>query len=137
MVDVKLRSTTLCAIVTLDEVRSQVEVSVECESEPVATASFAAAHGQRSRIVRVASGSHALAHMLAAWNERGPHRDLYEAYFLRARLGFTQDRAVLKSRLREFRSRLPALRSIRTTRLGLPVMEGLGHKLGSFQSRTR
>ncbi|MEM6675918.1 MAG: nucleotidyl transferase AbiEii/AbiGii toxin family protein [Planctomycetota bacterium] len=118
-VDVKLHSTMLRAIVALDEASIQVEASVdvECESEPVATASFAAAHGQPSRVVRVMSGSHALAHKLAAWNERRLHRDLYDAYFLRTRLGWTPDRGVLESRLGEVRSRLPALRSTRTMSL--------------------
>ena len=41
----------------------------------------------------------ALAHKLAAWNERSLMRDLYDIYFLHTMLDVLPDRAILKQRL--------------------------------------
>lgn len=57
------------------------------------------AQGQPSRIVRVMALDYALAHKLAAWNERRLLRDLYDGYFLAGRLGETPVREVLDQRL--------------------------------------
>jgi hypothetical protein len=51
----------------------------------------------------------ALAHKLAAWNERRLLRDLYDVYFLSARLGAAPDLRVLDRRLAKIESRLPRL----------------------------
>ncbi len=47
--------------------------------------------GQPSRVVRVMAPGAALAHKLAAWNERRLVRDLYDAWFLSARIGAKVD----------------------------------------------
>jgi hypothetical protein len=77
----------------------------------MATAALANAVGQPSQVVRIMEPSVALAHKLAAWNERRIVRDLYDAYFFVARMNITPDVDVLDRRLSEIRSRLPALRS--------------------------
>ena len=52
----------------------------------------------------------ALAHKLAAWNERRLLRDLYDCHFLAVRLGATPAAAVLDARLARIESRRPELR---------------------------
>lgn len=59
----------------------------------------------------------ALAHKLAAWNERRLLRDLYDVYYLAVRLGAVPELAVLQQRLQQVESRLPALRRRRTMSL--------------------
>jgi hypothetical protein len=116
-VRVSVHSTMVRAEVLLDAAAVQIEASVSpaCKSVPVATAALAGAVGMPSRIVRMMAPDAALAHKLAAWNERRLLRDLYDAYFLVARAGATPDLGVLRARLAHIRSRLPALR--RTQRM--------------------
>lgn len=63
--------------------RTQIEanVSLSCEAESISTEDAARPHKQLPRIVRVMRFDVALAHKLAAWNERGLVRDLYDGYF--------------------------------------------------------
>lgn len=56
--------------------------------------------------------SFALAHKLAAWNERRLIRDLYDAYFLITRTGVDPDPDTLKERLRNMQSRRPELKRV-------------------------
>lgn len=128
VVEVRLHSKMLRATVALDDARVQVEASVAtvCASEPMGTGSFAASLGQPSQIVRVMSPGLALAHKLAAWNERRLHRDLYDVYFLRTRAGAALDRATLVERLANVESRLPALRKTKSM-----TRDELAHELRS------
>lgn len=111
-VKVGLHSKMLRADVAVDGASIQIEISTaaSCVTEPMATGSFAHAAGQPSRIVRVMNMAHALSHKLAAWNERRLLRDLYDAYFLFARVGARPDLGVLDARLSQMQSRLPALK---------------------------
>jgi hypothetical protein len=115
-VDVDLHSKMLRATVELEGASIQIEVSValECTSVPMATAGFARSLGQSSHVVRVLSPGLALAHKLAAWNERRLGRDLYDVYFLFARIGVAPDRGALTARLAAIESRVPALRKTRS-----------------------
>ena len=99
------------ATIRIDAAAIQIEanVAMECPTTAVATAGFAAAQGQPSRVVRVMALDCALAHQLAAWNERRLLRDLYDCYFLTVRLGATPDWKVLDARLAKIESRLPKL----------------------------
>jgi hypothetical protein len=116
-VRVSMHSTMLRCEVELDGVAIQIEISVSprCQSVPVATSALAATQGVPSHIVRIMAPSVALAHKLAAWNERRLLRDLYDAYFWCARVRAVPDLQVLRLRLSKVRSRLPALR--RRTRM--------------------
>ena len=78
------------------------------------TGQFAREGGQPSRIVRIMDPSVALAHKIAAWNERRLGRDLYDVYFLFSRIDTNPDRTVLESRLSHFESRIPKLRKKKT-----------------------
>ena len=51
----------------------------------------------------------ALAHKLAAWNERRLMRDLFDCYFFVGRLEVEVDRSTLESRLASVSSRIPAI----------------------------
>jgi predicted nucleotidyltransferase component of viral defense system len=108
-------STMIRSDIYLDDVAVQVEVSVsqECQSLPMATASIASDMQQPSQIVRIQHPNVALAHKLAAWNERRLVRDLFDAYFLVARVGATVDLTIFNERLNHVRSRLPKLRAIK------------------------
>lgn len=111
-VKVSLHSTMLRADIRIDSAAIQIEASVEvsCSAIPIATGGFAREQGRPSQIVRIMSLDTALAHKLAAWNERRLARDLYDCYFLASRLGESPDMAVLRKRLSNVRSQLPKLR---------------------------
>lgn len=106
--------------IRLDQAAVQVEINVSehCASIPMATAALAGSVGVPSQVVRVMAPDVALAHKLAAWNERRLLRDLYDAYFLAARAGASPDREVLHQRLSNVQSRLPALRRRKRVSLG-------------------
>lgn len=112
-VSVSLHSKMLRADVRIDNAAVQVEVSVAttCDSAAMATGGFATSLGQPSQVVRVMEWSTALAHKLAAWNERRLLRDLYDCYFLSARVGAEPDMEILQERLDNVRSRRPELKA--------------------------
>ncbi len=111
-VQVTLHSKMLRAAISMDGVSIQLEANVatECDSIPMATGEFAESTGQLSQVVRVMSPEHAIAHKIAAWNERRLARDLYDCYFLSSRTKATPNLTVLDRRLMKFESRLPKLR---------------------------
>ena len=110
-VTIATHSKTVRATLRVDRASIQIEANVDrqCPTTAVPTSGFALAQGQPSRIVRVMALECALAHKLAAWNERRLLRDLYDAYFLSTRLGAAPDLAILDQRLAKIESRLPQL----------------------------
>jgi predicted nucleotidyltransferase component of viral defense system len=118
-VSVDVHSKMIRAILQAEGAAIQIEANVApaCRSIPMATGDFARKAGYPSRIVRVMDLSVALAHKLAAWNERRLTRDLYDAYFLFGRAGAKPDREVLEERLSHVVSRLPVLRGRKKMRL--------------------
>ncbi|MBN1673111.1 MAG: nucleotidyl transferase AbiEii/AbiGii toxin family protein [Kiritimatiellae bacterium] len=96
-----LNSKCLRAIVTVDEATVQVEakVALEAAAEILSTRELARAFGLPSRLVRVQNYSVALAHKMAAWNERRLIRDLYDIWFF-LRMGVLPDPPTLEERLR-------------------------------------
>ncbi len=111
-VEVAVHSKMVRATVHLDEAAIQVEATVapECPSLPMATGEFARSLGHPSQVVPVMHFDLALADKLAAWNERRLLRDLYDVYFLAARLGAHPDLDRLDRRLGKVESRIPELR---------------------------
>ncbi len=81
------------------KVQVEVNVALECESREMSTSSLAKSKNQQGRMIRVMDFDSALAHKLAAWNERGLVRDLYDAYYLCVILRAKPDVKVLKQRL--------------------------------------
>ena len=124
-IEVRVHSKTIRASVRLDAVAIQIEASVdmECPSMAVPTAGLAIAEGQPSRLVRVMGLDRALTHKLAVWNERRLLRDLFDVYYLVARLGAKPELAVLRQRLSKFESRLPALRKRKSMTLSVFAAE--------------
>jgi len=104
-----LNSKTLRCLVRQKHRTVQVEVQVElaCASQELSTAVVAKAHQQQGRIIRVMQLDVALAHKLAAWNERRLVRDLYDIYFLYQLAGAKPHLATLTNRLCNIQSRLP------------------------------
>lgn len=92
------------------DIQVEVHVADACESTSLPTAQLARAAGQPSRIVRVMRYDVALAHKLAAWNERRLPRDLYDVYFFVSRLNERPHMTTLDQRLSRIESRLPALK---------------------------
>ncbi len=83
--------------------RTQLEanVSESCESEPITTSEAATLNKQQPRVVLVMRFDVALANKLAAWNERGLMRDLYDAYFINKHLNQTPHIPTLTTRLQK------------------------------------
>lgn len=96
-----INSKCLRCLVADGAARVQVEVQVaeRCATTELTTIRLAHAHRQQGRIIRVMSFESALAHKLAAWNERRLLRDLYDAYFLSTVMGIQPDFDVLTRRL--------------------------------------
>jgi predicted nucleotidyltransferase component of viral defense system len=94
-------------LVAYENIKVQVEVNVaiECDSEEMSTSMLAKSKNQQGRIIRVMNFNTALAHKLAAWNERDLIRDLYDAYYLFVVLHAKPDLLVLKQRLARVESR--------------------------------
>lgn len=101
----RLHSTNAQFNVVLDNpfgtFKTQIEANTaeSCESIPLSTGDFALTHHQLPHVVRVMRFDVALAHKLAAWNERRLMRDLYDIYFIYKNLNELPDIAVLKNRL--------------------------------------
>jgi len=100
-------STALRISIHYKEFSTQIEANVdkECKTEPMSTSSLATPNNQLPRIIHVMSFDWALAHKLAAWNERGLIRDLYDIYFLFSKLKILPDQEVLQKRLQNIRHR--------------------------------
>lgn len=115
-VSIVLHSKTLSADLLVDRAAIKIEANVasECDAIPMATGGFANSVGQPSQIVRIMDPAQALAHKIAAWNERRLWRDLFDCYFLASRAGAFPDLATLDLRLEKIQSRLPRLRKIRS-----------------------
>jgi predicted nucleotidyltransferase component of viral defense system len=107
-------------LVKYDTIKVQIEINValECKSQELTTASLARLKNQPSRIIRVMELSSALAHKLAAWNERGLIRDLFDAYYLAVILQVSPDKDLLRHRLAHTENRRG---SGKKTSMSLPV----------------
>lgn len=81
---------------------TQIEMSVarECPAAPLSTASLSRRLGLLGRVVLVTRYDISMANKLAAWNERGLIRDLYDLYFLFAMVQARPDMGLLMKRLR-------------------------------------
>jgi len=102
-----LHSTSLRIILEYNDLKVQIEANVSetCASQEMSTASLAHSVNQLPRIIRVMKLEEALAHKMAAWNERGLMRDLYDIYYFYTRLKIKPDLDVLKKRLSKINDR--------------------------------
>jgi hypothetical protein len=96
-----LHSTSLHFIIKYKNLSTQIEANVaeECKTSPLSTSSLAKPNNQLPRMIRIMSFDWALAHKLAAWNERELMRDLYDIYFIHAILDEMPNMGILKQRL--------------------------------------
>jgi hypothetical protein len=110
--EVSAHSRIVRATLAIDGASIQIEanVSLSCASIPMSSGGLARRSGQPPRIVRIMEPSVALAHKLAAWNERRLLRDVYDVWFLTSRIGAQPDLATLGERLAAIESRHPVLR---------------------------
>lgn len=81
--------------------QTQIEANVaqSCEQESISTGDIAIQYHQQPQVISVMRFDVALAHKLAAWNERELVRDLYDIYFIHKNLDVLPNFDVLKERL--------------------------------------
>lgn len=98
---ISLHSTSIRILIQYRGLSTQIESDVanKCKSQGLSTSSLAKPNNQLPRVISVMSLDWALANKLAAWNERGLMRDLYDVYFLHAVLDIMPDLKVLGNRL--------------------------------------
>lgn len=96
-----LHSTSLRFIIDYQGFKTQIEanVALNCKTQPMSTTALAKPNNQLPRIINVMGFDWALAHKLAAWNERELMRDLYDIYFIHAILDVMPDLDILNTRL--------------------------------------
>jgi len=107
-------------------IQAQIEINAaqECASQELTTASLAYAHHQQGRIIRAMRFDVALAHKIAAWNERRLIRDLYDCSFMCAVLDVRPHIPTLARRLARSEIRAGRKSSI----ISMTITE-LAHKL--------
>lgn len=83
--------------------KTQIETNVakSCEKESISTGDAAIQYHQQPQVVPVMRLDVALAHKLAAWNERELMRDLYDVYFIYKNLNTLPNLEVLQKRLQK------------------------------------
>ncbi len=108
-------SKTLRIAISVDDLSIQIEanVALECESLVTTTASLAQSLNILPKPIRIMSLDVALAHKLAAWNERRLFRDLFDVYFLFEVQGEKPDLKTLVNRLSKIESRIPKNKGIK------------------------
>jgi predicted nucleotidyltransferase component of viral defense system len=103
----KLHSTNARFLIKLNNqhglFQTQLEANVakDCDQESISTGDIAMEFHLQPQIVSVMRFDTALAHKLAAWNERDLLRDLYDAYFIHKNLNVFPNRKVLERRLQK------------------------------------
>jgi len=98
-----MNSKCLRILARYNEFSTQIEVNVakEYPAVSVSTATLSRKQGLLGRVVQVSSYDVSIANKLAAWNERGLMRDLYDLYFLYAMVNARPDMATLERRLQK------------------------------------
>jgi len=101
-----LNSKCLRVKIAYNEITTQIEINVaeDCPSTAITTEALAAKTGQLSRVIRVMDFKEAMAHKLAAWNERHLVRDLYDLHFFYAYLNILPAIDTLMKRLEKVNS---------------------------------
>jgi predicted nucleotidyltransferase component of viral defense system len=95
-----LNSKCLRVVVSVEGTSVQIEAktALQVPTAIQSTATLVAAHGLPPRLVPVEDYPVALAHKMAAWNERRLVRDLYDIWFY-LKMGILPEKSVLESRL--------------------------------------
>lgn len=111
-VEVNLSSKNAKFYLTKNNVQIEIEASVseDLPSVPINTAVLAKPLNLPPQMIRVMKPEIALAHKIAAWNERRLIRDLYDIYFWFSVQKIHPDLDVLSMRLAAVESRMPQFR---------------------------
>jgi len=101
-----LNSKCLRIHVESNGVMTQIEINVAktCPAVAISTSALASGTGQLSRIINIMDYRAAMAHKLAAWNERKLARDLYDMNFYYTYLKVLPDLEILSWRLKKVSS---------------------------------
>ena len=114
--EVKVHSKMIRVIAYANKINAQVEINVadSIKSDVVSTAGLKSSTSTYApRVVKIMSLDIALAHKMAAWNERRLLRDLYDIYYLFEVQNIFPDAKTLEERLDNFSSRLPKLKKVK------------------------
>lgn len=84
------------------DIQVEAKVATTLQTEVISTTRLARGLGVSPRLVQVMNYSVALAHKMAAWNERRLARDLYDIWFF-LQMGIRPDRDTLQNRLKKCR----------------------------------
>lgn len=98
-------------------IQIEFNVASTMASAPITTDMLATRVGELPRLIRVMASDVALAHKLAAWNERRLIRDLYDVYYWVAIIKTAPHIETLKIRLKAVKSRIPALKKVKVMTL--------------------
>lgn len=103
--DVKItanfHSTNLRVVIHYKNFQAKIEANVakECKTDYLSTVLLASKYRMLPEVIATMSLQSALAHKMAAWNERGLIRDLYDIYFIHRTLGVMPALDILIKRL--------------------------------------
>ena len=114
--EIKVHSKMIRVLVTASKINVQVEINVaqEIKIDVISTASLKdSINSTAPKIIKIMSLDVALAHKLAAWNERRLVRDLYDVFYLYEIQNIFPDKETINHRLDNINSRIPALKKIR------------------------
>lgn len=117
---IKVHSKMIRVIVVVGKISVQVEINVaeKIKTDVISTASLKdSSNSTAPKIIKIISLDVALAHKLAAWNERRLSRDLYDVFYLYEIQNILPDQETLDLRLNSINSRLPALKKIKKMKL--------------------
>ena len=119
--EISLHSNALRINIYFGDIAVQVEANVakECKAQPISTRDYAQRVNEQGKIIRIMSFDTALAHKLAAWNERRLVRDIYDVYFLYKMVKVMPDMDTLQKRLGKIQSRIPKFRTVKKMSLSI------------------
>lgn len=109
--------------VGMADIQIEFNVSENTPSMELTTELLANKFNVLPGIIRAMSPEAALAHKLAAWNERRLLRDLYDIYYMYTHIRTTPDMSILKKRLKQINSRLPKLKKVQSMTMNKFVEE--------------
>jgi predicted nucleotidyltransferase component of viral defense system len=113
---VTVNSKMIRVLVSVGDIKSQIEINVASDIKTDVVSTVALKDSKSTivpKVIKIMSLDVALAHKLAAWNERRLIRDLYDVVYLFDVQNINPDKETLLRRLEAVESRIPALRKIK------------------------
>ena len=101
--NITMDSKCLRIIFNYNSLKVQIEATVadKCEAEALSNSNLIQKYQMSPVLINVQKRDVALAHKIAAWNERNLYRDLFDIYYFIAVLGVKPNLPILKQRLKQ------------------------------------